>query len=269
VEAVTGGGAWLTIEAPRIIVAAGALHTPLLLAASGITSPWLGRNLSIHPATAAYGLMDEIVDMAHGVPQSYGVDEFADEGLMLEGIAGPPDYLAMSVPFSGPRHQELMMNYRHVAQFGLMIGDTSRGRVHTGRVSRRTNRPLVRYDLNAHDTATIVRGAERLAELLFAAGARRVVLPLAGVPELHDGDLEPLRRHRAQAGELKVMAFHPLGTARMAARPGDGVLDPDGAVHGVAGLSVCDGSAVPSALNVNPQLTIMALATRLADHLLA
>jgi choline dehydrogenase-like flavoprotein len=64
------------------------------------------------------------------------------------------------------------------------------------------------------------------------------------------------------------MAFHPLGTARMAARPADGVLGPDGTVHGVPGLHVCDGAAVPGALGVNPQLTIMALATRLADRLL-
>ncbi|HMJ37071.1 MAG TPA: GMC family oxidoreductase [Baekduia sp.] len=269
VQAVTGGGGRLTIEAPCVVVAAGTLHTPLLLAASGIASPWLGRNLSIHPATAAYGLMDETVDMAHGVPQSYGIDEFAGEGIMLEGIAGPPDYLAMSVPFSGPRHRELMMDYRHVAQFGMMICDTSRGRVSTGRLGRRTNRPLVRYELGPSDVATVQRGVERLAELLFAAGAHRVILPLAGVPELQGGDLGPLRRHRAHAGELKMMAFHPLGTARMAARPADGVLDADGAVHGVAGLSVCDGSAVPSALGVNPQLTIMALAARLADHLLA
>jgi choline dehydrogenase-like flavoprotein len=65
------------------------------------------------------------------------------------------------------------------------------------------------------------------------------------------------------------MAFHPLGTARMAARPQDGVLDADGRVHGVRGLYVGDGSAVPGSLGVNPQLTIMALATRLADHLLS
>jgi choline dehydrogenase-like flavoprotein len=65
------------------------------------------------------------------------------------------------------------------------------------------------------------------------------------------------------------MAFHPLGTARMAADPARGVLDGDGRVHGAQGVYVCDGSAVPTALGVNPQLTIMALATRLADHLLA
>ena len=268
VEAVTRAGGRVIVTADRVIVAAGTMHTPLLLAAGGVASPQLGRNLSIHPATAAWALMDEVVDMARGVPQSYCVDEFAAEGIMLEGIAGPPDYLAMAVPFSGPRHREVMLRYRNVAQFGLMVSDTSRGHVRTGPVARRAGRPVVRYDLNAHDTQTIARGVERLAELLFAAGARTVFTPVAGVRELHDGDLTPLRTHRVRARELKLMAFHPLGTARMAARPQDGVLDADGRVHGVRGLYVSDGSAVPSSLGVNPQLTIMALATRLADHVL-
>jgi choline dehydrogenase-like flavoprotein len=63
------------------------------------------------------------------------------------------------------------------------------------------------------------------------------------------------------------MAFHPLGTARMAKSPNNGVTTPEGAVHGVRGLHVADGAAVPGPLGVNPQLTIMALATRLADRL--
>ena len=64
------------------------------------------------------------------------------------------------------------------------------------------------------------------------------------------------------------MAFHPLGTARAGADPAASVVDADLRVHGVAGLHVADGSAVPSSLGVNPQITIMALATRLAFHLL-
>jgi choline dehydrogenase-like flavoprotein len=269
VVATTGGGGRLTVTAPTTVVAAGTLHTPLLLAASGVASPHLGRHLSIHPATAAWAIMDEVVEMAHGVPQSYGVDEFAGEGIMLEGIAGPPDYLAMAVPFSGPRHRELMLAYRHVAQFGLMIRDTSRGRVATGRLARRSGRPIVRYDLNAQDAATVKTGIIRLAQLLFAAGARRVILPVASVPELRDGDLAPLERQEVRARDLKLMAFHPLGTARMARGARHGVLDAHGAPHGTRGLFVSDGSAVPGALGVNPQLTIMALATRLADRLLA
>ena len=249
VLARTRAGGRLTVDAPRVVVAAGALHTPALLAASGIASRQLGRNLSIHPCTAAWALMDEEVDMACGVPQSYCVDEFAAEGIMLEGVAGPPDYLAMAVPYLGDRHREVMLAYRRTAQFGLMVRDTSRGRLLLGRAARSAGRPLVRYDVNAADLATIRRGVDRLVELLRAGGARAVHAPgRDGLP-------------------LKLMAFHPLGTARAAARPADGVVDADLRVHGVDGVYVADAGAVPTALGVNPQLTIMALATRLGAAL--
>lgn len=243
----------LTVQADRIVVAAGTLHTPGLLRASGIRHRELGRNLSIHPATGVWALMDEEVDMARGVPQSYCVDEFASEGLMLEGIAGPPDYLAMAVPFTGERHRRVMLDYRRIAQFGLMVSDTGRGRVHGVR------RPVVRYDLNRRDADTVLRGIERVAQMLFAAGARTVFVPVAGQPELDRP--QPLRARRR---DLKLMAFHPLGTAR-AGR--GGVLDADLRLRDLEGVYVCDGSAVPTALGVNPQLTIMALSTRLGELL--
>ena len=75
-------------------------------------------------------------------------------------------------------------------------------------------------------------------------------------------------RARLRARDLELMAFHPLGTARAGGDPRRAVLDADLAVRGVAGVHVADGSAVPSSLGVNPQITIMALATRLAFHLL-
>jgi choline dehydrogenase-like flavoprotein len=236
----------LTVLADRVVVAAGAIHTPLLLAASGVRSAMLGANLSIHPCTAVWAMMDEQVDMHRGVPQSYHVDEFAADGIVLEGIAGPPDYLALAVPFSGPKHREVMLRYRHVAQFGVMIRDETRGRVILNRAVRATGRAIVRYDLLPEDAARARRGVEHLVQLFEAAGAKEIFAP----------------------GDGKLMAFHPLGTARADARgPAHGVVDPDLQVHGVEGLHVADGSVVCGAPGVNPQLTIMALATRLGRHL--
>jgi len=258
VEGATANGGRLTVEAPTVVVAAGAIHTPALLARNRLGNHNLGRNLSLHPATAVWAVMDEVVDMARGVPQSYFVDEFAADGIMLEGIAGPPDYVAMGLPVAGERHRELMAGYQEMAQFGLMISDDSRGRVHS-----LGGRPVVRYDLTDSDAARVKAGLEHLAELFWAAGATSVLLPLARRPELRKGDSIPDLRPR----DLKLMAFHPLGTARMDARPGHGVLDGNGRVHGTDGVYVCDGSAIPSSLGVNPQITIMTLATRLAHHL--
>jgi choline dehydrogenase-like flavoprotein len=256
VSARTGSRAELRVLAPVVVVAAGTIHTPALLARSGLggDSGQLGRNLSLHPATAAFARMDHLVDMARGVPQSFYVDEFAHRGVMFEGAAGPPSYAAMSLPLTGRRHAEAMASYRQLAQFGLMVSDHSRGRVHA-----LAGKPVIRYDLVNEDLERFRFGLARLKELFEAAGAAEVILPLPdGIPP-----------ERARRRDLKLMAFHPLGTARADGRPGHGVIDGSFEVYGSPGVYVADGSAVPSALGVNPQLTIMALATRLASRLLA
>jgi GMC oxidoreductase len=253
------------VSCSHVVVACGAIHTPVLLAKQGLGghSGELGRNLAIHPATAVRALFDEEIDMANGVPQSYFIDEFADEGIMFEGAAGPPDYAAMSFPFAGEKHRELMLQYRNIAQFGLMVSDLSRGFVR-----ERAGRIEIRYDLNDEDRQTFERGIERLCELFVAAGARVIYPPVAGVPEIVGGDLEPLRRAEVNAQDLLLMAFHPLGTARADARPDHGVVDGNLRLHEMENVWISDASVIPSSIGVNPQITIMALATRLAYHLL-
>jgi len=254
-RAQLAGGGSLEVRAPIVVVAAGTIHTPLLLRRSGVgaQSGQLGRNLSVHPATAIFARMSDVVDMGHGVPQSFYVDQFAQEGIMFEGAAGPPAYAAMALPLTGRAHAEAMADYRRLALFGLMVSDTSRGSVRAV-----AGRPLVRYDLLDADLQRFRLGLARMRELFDAAGAREVHLPLP----------KGVRPEHARVRDLKLMAFHPLGTARADARPTHGVVDGDLAAHHLHGLFVADGAAVPSSLGVNPQLTIMALATRLAFRLL-
>jgi choline dehydrogenase-like flavoprotein len=254
---VNGNGASreLRVRAPLVIVAAGTIYTPVLLARSGLAaeSGQLGRNLSLHPATAVVAQMDEVVNMAVGVPQSFYIDEFASDGIMFEGIAGPPAYAAMSLPLTGRRHAEVMARYQNLAQFGLMVSDSSRGQI-----TSLAGRPLIRYDLGPEDVARFRTGLARCRQLFEAAGAREVFLPLPAGRTAQD----------ARAGDLKLVGFHPLGTARADARPSSGVVDGGLQLHGTEGVYIADGSVVPSSLGVNPQLTIMGLATRLALSLL-
>ncbi len=251
VSARMASGARLEVRAPTVIVAAGTIHTPLLLARSGIgaESGQLGRNLSLHPATAVFARMADTVDMAKGVPQSFYVDEFAGEGVIFETVAGPPAYAAMSLPLTGARHAEAMADYRRLAQCGVMVSDSSRGSIHSI-----GGRALIRYDLTDADVRRFRIGLARIGELFEAAGAREVYLPLP------DG----VSPGKARRRDLKLMAFHPLGSARADARPSKGVVDGDLRAHGTRGVYVADGSVLPSSLGVNPQMTIMALATRLA-----
>ena len=196
VLARTADGRDLEVRARLVVIAAGTIHTPILLARSGLgaASGQLGRNLSLHPATAAVARMEERVDMARGVPQSFYVDEFAPEGIMLETIAGPPAYVAMSLPLIGRRHADAMAAYPYLAQIGLMVCDGGRGEVRSlGRG------PLIRYDLGRAEVERFRAGIARLDTLLRAAGAREVYLPLPPgmVPA------------RARPRDLKLMAFHP------------------------------------------------------------
>ena len=256
VEARLASGGRLEVRAPTVIVACGTIHTPLLLARSGLgrASGELGRNLALHPATGAFALMDEVVDMAKGVPQSFYVDEFAHEGIMFEGVAGPPSYVAMSLPLSGRRHAAAMASYRNLAMFGLMVSDGSRGS--RARARRPAGDPLrAAWRRTPRASAEACSGWRSCSAR--PARARCTCRCRAAS-----------RRSRARARDLKLMAFHPLGTARADARPEHGVVDGDLQLHGVQGVHVADGSVVPSSLGVNPQLTIMALATRLAFGLL-
>jgi choline dehydrogenase-like flavoprotein len=80
-------------------------------------------------------------------------------------------------------------------------------------------------------------------------------------------DLVALRRATIRPWDLDLSAYHPLGTARMGVDPARSVVGPDHQLHDTAGLYVVDGAAVPTSLGVNPQVTIMALATRAAGKI--
>jgi choline dehydrogenase-like flavoprotein len=266
VTARLSSGRTLTVQAEAVVVAGGALLTPLLLSQSNLCtrSGWLGKNLSIHPATKVMALFDEVIDMSRGIPQSYTIDEYAREGLMFEGASMPLDVTAVGLPWVGRRFMEVIERYPNVATFGLMIQDKSRGSVRAGPGGT----PIIFYDLSPEDLARMQRGIEILSEVFLRAGAKRVMPMIAGCEEIADeSDLAALRRMRVRAGDFEVSAFHPLGTCRMGTDPSRSCIGPDGEAHDVAGLFVADGSAIPSSLGVNPQMTIMAVALRTAEAL--
>jgi choline dehydrogenase-like flavoprotein len=252
----------LTVKADAVVIAGGALMTPLLLRRNGLGArPSLGKNLSIHPASKVFALFDERVEQWRGIPQGYTIDHFADEGLMFEGASVPFAVASMGVPWTGRRYMELMEQYPHLATFGFMIQDTSRGEVRAGPGGA----PLILYNMNERDVRLMQRGFETLCAVFQAAGARRVLPLLPGHDEVNTkAALEELGRSRVRPGDLEVTAYHPLGTCRIGEDDAS-CLGPDHELRDAKAVYVCDGSAVPSSLGVNPQMTIMAMALRAAE----
>jgi choline dehydrogenase-like flavoprotein len=263
----------LRVRPKLVVLAAGALHTPLLLTASGLAggSGQVGRNLSIHPAVSVSALFDEEVYGWRGTMQSYFMDDFAEsDGLLFEVTSLLPGLAAATLPGTGAAVKENLARYGHLASVGLFVSDTSRGRVL--RLPGGRGGPLVVYNLNRQDAARLVRGIAIAAEVFLEAGAKAVFPGLRGAGTVASRqDLEQLRRGPPLAGgpaSLTPTGFHPMGTCRMGSDPAATVVDQYGRLHGLRNLFVADASVFPSCLGVNPQITIMAVATRTAFHIL-
>lgn len=253
-------GASLRLVARAVFVAAGAIHTPRLLARSGVVNrDHLGRHLRIHPAVRVAALFDEPIDAWKGVPQSYNIHHFTREGFFIQGQFTPPGVEASMLPYVGARHARIMDAYDRLASFGALISDHSEGRV----IGKGSGEPLLWYRMNREDLRTLLRAASVTARVFIAAGAREVFPCVRQRPAIttmtEAADLEHLR---AKPSDLDMMAFHPMGTARMGTTGDRGVTDAVGAVHGWGGLYVADGALMPSSTKVNPQITIMAAALR-------
>lgn len=262
-EDANGAPRRLQVRARAVVVACGTLHSPMLLADSGIRLPQLGRNLTIHPAVGLFALCDHDLTPWRAIPQSYGIEGLVDPRIRCEGFYAPPSLSAPVVPAFGAELTRWMDAGGRVGQFGFMVRDRAAGSVHRGAHGR----PLIRYDLRPDVVDLLHRGSAALGEVLLRGGALEVMTGMGNVRSVEEA--RALTQRRARATDFRVMGFHPLGTCRMAVASSAGVVDSDHRVHGTENLYVMDGSAVPSSLGVNPQVTIMAMAARGAERLAA
>lgn len=266
VGTINGTGHRLTVRANLVVAACGAIHTPALLARSGFRSPsgQLGKNLAMHPNVKLVAIFDEDVTGWKGAHQAFQVREFQDQGLLFAAVNMPPSILAMSFPQRGAALGALMAHYDRMVLAGMLCEDTA-----TGRVRTIAGRPQAFYQLAEADAANLKRGVVLLAELLFAAGAKRILLPFHGAAELQGpDDARRLLARDIPARGWEVLTVHMMGTARLGADRGAAVTDPFGHVHDADRLMVADASLFPTPIGVNPMETIMALATRAAGHVI-
>ncbi|HPA73811.1 MAG TPA: GMC family oxidoreductase [Spirochaetota bacterium] len=253
------------IDAHAVVVSCGSLITPSFLKANGLKNRNIGRHLQIHPAGRVVALMNEKIEGWKGVSQGACIDNFEDEGIMMEGIFVHPSLMLAGLPGVGARHKEVAVKYPNIAAFGVMIHDSTAGRVY--RIAKGRGF-IATYAIRKNDMEKFKRGIAYTARIFFAGGALRVFTPFANMPVLDSmEDVEKLLKLKVKPNQMEMMAFHPLGTCRMARSPKLGAVKGDGESFEVKNLYVADGSIVPTSLGVNPQVTIMTLATLVAENI--
>jgi choline dehydrogenase-like flavoprotein len=252
----------LRIRAERVVLACGSIATPCLLQESGVSLPAIGHGLSVHPALGMWAMTDRDLEPWRAIPQGYGVSGFEASGISYEGFYLPPAFTAAMIPLLGAELERWMGAHRSVAQFGFMVRDDS-----VGSVQRTPWGPLIRYSLNAAAVRKLSYGAAVLAQLLLFGGATEVLTSIAGADRVRTRkEAWALARGRS-AADFSLLGAHPLGTCRMGPSSESAVVDFDHKVYGTENLYVVDGSAIPSSLGVNPQVTIMAMACRAAERI--
>lgn len=270
-----GSMAPLHIRASLVVVCAGSLRTPGILRRSGVTSPHLGRHLRLHPTTAIFAEFDKKVESWVGPMQSAMSDRFGDieegYGAKFEAAPAHPGLMALAASWrSREQHAALMRRAAYAAALIVLTRDRGEGSVSID------GRDDVRYRIDPWDAQHMLAGLVGVARVAFAAGAKAVSTlhtdPITLTPDdATDAGLarlaDDLERRGAAPNRIGVFSAHQMGTCRMHLDQRQGVVDERGNVHGVEGLYVADASVFPLASGVNPMLTIMALAHRIASQI--
>ena len=257
----------IVVQAKRVVIATGAAHSPMLLKRSGIgrRSKHLGRNMTLHPSFRMIARFDEPVDGWKGAMQSAHSDSWEHEGLTLMSVYTPPSVVMSGVPGFGRGFADRAADLRNLAMFGGLIHDEGGGRVVRLPGGRE---PLMLYRMSACDRARLPNLMRVLGNAYLEAGARELYLPILGHDPVTPDEFRKMDLDKISPTRFECTSQHPLGTTRMGTTPEDSVVDVHGRVWEVEELYVVDGGILPTSLGVNPQLSIMTMALRLAHGML-
>jgi choline dehydrogenase-like flavoprotein len=259
------------VRARRVVLAAGCMQTPVILQKSKVLpkNKHVGKHLLLHPGLAIMAVFPERIDPWMGATQGYHSLHYLREGIKLEVLWSPPEVLAARLPGLGHEYQRHLLSFDRMAPFDVIIAaDHSEGDVSA---RMRGFDPEIRFNFDERDVRLIQRGLGILSDICFAAGAEAILPGLNGIPEeIKSKDAaEVIRTMRLTGADTISAANHAFGTTRMSADPSRGVTDVYGRCHGLDNLFIADTGIFAGSPAVNPMLTCMALADRLADHMLA
>jgi choline dehydrogenase-like flavoprotein len=247
VEYTDAAGETHVVHADATVVACGSLSTPLLLKRSHVPNSNIGSHLGLHPAQFVFGLFDEPQDAHMVAPITSHCFDFAaddDGGFAVEAVTvqDPIGFTVSLCDENGPMWGQPLVDaakqYRRWIGLLNMSNDDNNASVD---VDDSGNERFT-ADFKANELDRINAAREFSTRVLEAAGATRT---------LWSG----------------LATTHMQGSCRMGADPARSVVDTHCESHEVKRLYVGDSSLHARTLSVNPSLTIMALAARLAEHL--
>jgi len=262
----------LRVDAQVVMLSAGAINSPQILLNSGIanSSGQVGNNLHLHPSVLIAGIYDEDIYGYRGIPQSYYVDEFIDldrdpdSGYIIMPVYGFPVATASQLPGLGTAHWEVMKNYHRMVGILVLLHDESAGSV---RVDR-TGKPVIGYRLSPKDTRQMLDGMRHCAEILFASGARKVLVPYESPLWLNPGDdLNAINARGLRPNDIPIASTHPQSTSRMGGDRNRSVVNSWCQSHDLKNLFVCDMSVFPTSLGAPPQISTASIADRSAQYI--
>jgi choline dehydrogenase-like flavoprotein len=243
----------------RVMLAASAIQTPLLLLRSGITGGPVGEHFRAHPGASMIGRFPDPVRTWQGATQGHEVVGLREEGLKFESLGLDRGVLTSRLPGVGRDLARCVDQIDHYASWAVAVKAHAEGTVQNGWIG-----PSVRYGMHGDDLLTLRRGIAMLGRLMLAAGAEAVHPGVKGFDEevRHPDRLDALEHH----GPTDPRAFtavitHMFGTCRMGSRGEDRVVDPTLRHREVADLWVLDSSVFPTNTGVNPQTSILTIAT--------
>jgi choline dehydrogenase-like flavoprotein len=234
----------------------------------------LGTRLFLHPVAAVFCEYPEPIDAHLGPMQSAYSDAFAYRsgtyGAKIEAAPTHPGLAALVMPWeSRAKHAALMDSALNGCAMIAVTRDRDPGAIDLDAEAQ------IRYDVSPFDGENLLAGIAGIADLAFAGGATQIAT-LHNAPIRIGRDAWNPRRRATFAEELAARGFgsnrqpffsaHQMGTACMGSDPERSVVDPDGRVWGYDNLLVADASLFPQASGVNPMLTIMAMARRVAER---
>ncbi|HEV7128329.1 MAG TPA: FAD-dependent oxidoreductase [Ktedonobacterales bacterium] len=279
-DPATGARHRLVVRAAAVVVAGGAIESPALLLRSGLKNPNIGRHLRLHPVSSLAGYYAEPIASWQGSLQTVYSEQFArlrgGHGLRFELVPAHPGLLGLVTPWDGGMaHKRQMLRAPYAASFIALTRDTGEGSISLNQQGD----PILHYWPNAVDQGLLVRGIQELARIAVAGGAVAVASLHTPLLQLEAEGGRPgavsaarlndfaraVERHGIAVNRVLLGTAHQMGTCRLGQDARGAVADPQGAVYGVRGLFVADASTFPTASGVNPMLTTMAMAYRVAQ----